>query len=199
MPEEVASLLNLGPENFQMQHDSLFWVNLTPGELAREMNKVVNLDVIDRVLGNVVSSLRSAKARVDVTEERVDSAKKTVDSLGWVDQAQEDAKELECLENDIAFILSTIDDMTSVVKDASLLASMYQSVTDASVDAANLVSLCDEIIEISESIEDMEESCERIERLSKEIRNLRTRQEEARKSIEKAMEGKCPLCHAPLR
>lgn len=199
MPEEVASLLNLGPENFQMQHDPLFWVNLTPGELAREMNKVVNLDVIDRVLGSMASSLRSAKSRVDITEERVDSAKKTVDSLGWVEQAQKDAKELECLENDIAFISSTIDAMTSAAEDASRLASTYQSVTEASVDAAKLVSLCDDIIEISETIENMEESCERIEKTVKEIKSLREKQEKARKEIEEAMKGKCPLCHAPLR
>ena len=71
VPEEIANLLNLGPENFQGQHDPPFWFCLTAGEVAKQLNKIVDLELIDQATARIATKLRKCKARVEVVESRL--------------------------------------------------------------------------------------------------------------------------------
>ena len=55
VPEEVSRRLCLDEVNFQKQIDAPFWMTQTEGEVAREMNRVVDLEVIDRSMAYATS------------------------------------------------------------------------------------------------------------------------------------------------
>lgn len=80
-PPQVLSALNLGPLNFQGQHDAPFWFDLTPPELARQLNKLIDLDSIDRVAGNLAKYLRSYRAEQDVSRQRQEELAREYQSL----------------------------------------------------------------------------------------------------------------------
>lgn len=85
VPEPIANLLRVGPDNFQRQLDPHFWLSLSPTQVARELNRIVDLDVIDTTLANVATRSRKANASLDVCRERVEKAKERVEALDWVE------------------------------------------------------------------------------------------------------------------
>ncbi|MFH1609681.1 MAG: AAA family ATPase, partial [Candidatus Bipolaricaulota bacterium] len=97
VPQAVGRLLNLGDENFGMQHDPPFWFCLTPGELAKRLNAIVDLSAIDEVTGRVAARLRRAKAEREVVEARLAEARTEAESLDHVPEVAEDLERVEGL------------------------------------------------------------------------------------------------------
>src|SRR5207253_965695 len=96
VPDEVAALLNVDDANFQRQLDLHFWFNETPGQLAKALNKIVNLELIDRSLAEVGKRLRTGKSELEVCRQRFKQAKTDRRELAWVDEL---AAGLESLES----------------------------------------------------------------------------------------------------
>ena len=66
VPEEVSSFLRIDDANFQSQHSLPYWMFSTAGEVARELNRIINLEVIDTSLARAAAELRKAKTVVEV-------------------------------------------------------------------------------------------------------------------------------------
>lgn len=90
VPEEVQRILNLTPENFQSQHDPLFWFSLTAGEVGRRLNTIVDLDVIDRSATWIASRYRKAKTELEVAEERHSRSKADCEALSYFPELSAD-------------------------------------------------------------------------------------------------------------
>ena len=95
VPEPIANFLNLSPVTWQGQHDSPFWLAETAGQVARELNAVVNLESIDVALQSVNKMVAKGRARQDVATERLRDTQERLEGLGWVEEARDDMGELE--------------------------------------------------------------------------------------------------------
>lgn len=95
VPEEVLELLNLSEINFQQQHDSHFWFCETAGEVSRQLNRIVDLSVIDSTLANLSKVGRETQARIKVLEGQLGEAKESRSSLKWARKADRDLAEVE--------------------------------------------------------------------------------------------------------
>ncbi len=84
VPEQVSKLFNLGEANISGQHDPPFWFTLTPGELAKRLNQIVDLGVIDEVTGRIAQRLRKTRSRVELVAERLSEATEERERLGYV-------------------------------------------------------------------------------------------------------------------
>lgn len=104
-PADVLSLLNLCEDNFQSQMDPPFWFTLTAGEVARQLNRIVDLGIIDESLSFIGAKARSAVAAVDVVAERIVAIKEEKQSLSKVPSMVRDFAELETLEKTAAGIV----------------------------------------------------------------------------------------------
>lgn len=82
-PEQVSGLLSVQPFNFSGQHDASFWLSSSPGQVSRELNAIINLEVIDRTLKNLASGLSKARATVGVSKDRLAEARKQRDELEY--------------------------------------------------------------------------------------------------------------------
>jgi DNA repair exonuclease SbcCD ATPase subunit len=78
VPEKIADLLNLNEINFQRQHDSPFWLSESAPEVSRQMNRVIDLSVIDSSMAHAARFVREAKATETVTETRLVQARARV-------------------------------------------------------------------------------------------------------------------------
>ena len=83
VPDEIANLLNVSNVNFQGQFDTPFWFCETPGEVSRQLNQIVNLEIIDKTLGNLDSGLKESRTRVKVIEQQLHEAKEERAALKW--------------------------------------------------------------------------------------------------------------------
>lgn len=89
VPDQVAETLLLEPINFQDQGDPPFWFGLTPGQVSKELNEIINLEAIDRSLSAIGKRIRKTKARIEVHSENVQTAREERDRLSWVAGFQE--------------------------------------------------------------------------------------------------------------
>lgn len=71
VPDPVAGILQLSEINFQKQHDKPFWLDDPAGEVSRQLNKVIDLAVIDTAMSNAAKMVRTARERVSVSESRL--------------------------------------------------------------------------------------------------------------------------------
>lgn len=101
-PAPVQQLLNLGPENFQGQHDAPFWLTLTAGEVAKQLNAIVDLAVVDELVGTLSGRVRQARAVQEVTAQRLEAAKQEVARLVDVPRLQQALRRLQGLQQ-VAF------------------------------------------------------------------------------------------------
>jgi len=94
-PDEIKDLLKLDEVNFQSQHDAPFWLCNSPGEVAKKLNAVVDLEIIDQVLSTISSESTSAKRKLGDNNERLEASLVRVDELKNVPSLNTDLKRVE--------------------------------------------------------------------------------------------------------
>lgn len=87
VPGPIAALLNVDDINFQNQHDATFWLALSPGEVSRQLNAVVDLGAIDDCLAYLAAAQRKAAATLEVAETRLAAADAKVAELAYIIEA----------------------------------------------------------------------------------------------------------------
>ncbi len=121
VPDEVENLLNMSSINFQLQHQPSFLFSLSPGEVARELNSVINLSEIDRVQSRLASDLRRARATAEVSETRLAEVRERRDASAWVQDSDADLIEVELkystaetLQNRVATLSEMLDRVSTL-------------------------------------------------------------------------------------
>lgn len=116
VPDSVLLALPLDSLNFQFQHDSPLWLPDSPGQVAKNLNEIVNLDLIDKVLENLGRRVRNADSEVSVTENRLARAKSVLADLSWVEEAETDYKKLERIESKLDKVRTSHTQLLSCVR-----------------------------------------------------------------------------------
>ena len=71
VPTEIQHLVNMADYNIQSQHDRYFLLENTSGEVARMLNDLVGLDVIDRTVAKIEKITRQAKTKYTQSEDTI--------------------------------------------------------------------------------------------------------------------------------
>lgn len=83
-PEDVTWAAAMDSVNFQTQLDRHFWFSETPGKVSKELNRIIDLSVIDLSLANAAKETKDAAVRLEVAKERSQEANGTSSRLKWV-------------------------------------------------------------------------------------------------------------------
>ena len=118
VPKEVFDRLQLRDINFRSQHQPYFLLSDSPGAVARAMNELTDLGVIDYV----ASALKSEGRRLDAERSRLESnleAERTkVSSLDWAVEANEDLRLIESTQASIDAMSTQILTLSVIIADA---------------------------------------------------------------------------------
>lgn len=165
VPPDVSQLLRLSDVNFQMQHEPMFWFSLTAGEVAKELNGIVDLSIIDETISDLNSQRRKVSAELGVVDDRLGAASEKLESLGFVDDLTVDWELLQDLqeENDTkARKRGQIADAVELALDMQAKAGNALQAHLCVSKAVSLgkvwVDLLDRIDSLSESIQSIEEN-----------------------------------------
>jgi len=118
VPEPVSRALRLSPLNFQLQLDGPFWFDLSPGQVARELNKMANLDAMDRSQAWVSRRLRQQQAEGEVLQELRSEAQTAARRLRWVSPLSAGLKRLETQGQRLAGCSAAVDSLRVLLADA---------------------------------------------------------------------------------
>jgi len=87
-PEAVKQAVNLSDINFQSQYDSPFLLGLSPGQVAKEINKVVDLQAIDLCQKWFGTEIRKTRTLLESSEQEVSEHTAQLRELCWVPEAE---------------------------------------------------------------------------------------------------------------
>ncbi len=171
VPVPIASLLNISDINFQRQLDSPFWFLKSPGEVSRELNEIVNLDLIDRVLSNVSSEQRRAKSTIEMTQERLGIAQKQKDELAWVVEADAILSDLEAKERQLEDVRDRRTKLEQLVRVLGLAEDERRESTAIVQQGGNLLRLGHQICDIRKKRENLLLLCNSIKEAEQAVKN----------------------------
>jgi len=152
VPEEVALLFNLGEENFQGQHDGPFWFCLTPGEIAKRINEIVDLDVMDKVLSVLKSKHRKLKTEEELLEKKLTELRKRYDDLSFVDDIKRDFDQLGKLSEELRKSTDRLNSLKKSTEKLRLLSESLDRCKRLVSDSEELVSVGDNLVSISNKL-----------------------------------------------
>ena len=81
IPLDVEQTLNLSETNIQNQQDSPFLLSETSGKVAEYFNRIVRLDVIDRVLTKAETTRRKTNQEIQVLENNIKNDEKKLEDF----------------------------------------------------------------------------------------------------------------------
>lgn len=198
VPEVIAKLLNLSPLNFQGQFDSPYWLSCSPGQVSRELNSVINLDLIDRTLGNIASAVRKARTEVDVDKERLQKAKAAVAELAWVDAMVKALEALEAKEKEAVRLRDTEKELTEILEKCRKARAAVRIIpNDREMETLRRTRTA--VVEAAGRESALSALLFQIELGRDELEAKRKKADAAKAELGKAMGNRCPLCKKPVK
>lgn len=171
IPRDIDDLVNVSEINFQGQHSAPFWFCETAGEVSRQLNSIVNLEVIDSTLANIASELRKTKVVIEVTEKSLSKASKEKKELAYVEEMDVGLWKVEALQDQYK---ANVEKRTTIDQKLNLIAE-YVSIQENSLglvsDGLKAMSVAERYAEIAASVEKLSESIESAQSLQSVLRN----------------------------
>ena len=99
VPSEVVDFVNWGDLNYQDQHDGAFLLSDTDGQVAKKLNELVNLDIIDKTIAGLTSRVKATNKNIEIKKEQVESIDEQIEKYDDLDKAISDFDKLSSLEN----------------------------------------------------------------------------------------------------
>jgi len=99
VPKEVSKILNLSDINFQSQLSGPFLLSQSPGDTAKYLNKVVDLDIIDIALANINKRLRQEDSDFKYAQSEAERLEAVAKEFDWLDEAEGCLSKLEAAES----------------------------------------------------------------------------------------------------
>lgn len=158
VPDEIRNVLRLDLNNFQGQHDAYFLIRDSPGQVAKTLNNVADLQIIDQSRQLVKQRIKDAKNRKESLREDVKEKEEKIASLQWVKAADRLYSEIE----DLQMILDhlKIEELQEKIDQVLEYQELVDSFPDIAADLLMLTDLKKEadvdlsIVEVLEVIEE---------------------------------------------
>lgn len=174
VPEEIAQVVNMSDINWQRQLDSPFLLSMTPGDIARKLNEIVHLDVIDSALSKVSGKIRDNTVELAQHESYLAQVREKLETFNYL----EDMERLVMQVEDLAFRKQVEELANSTLEN---LISRIVSAQTTLKDANKLLPLEDQVNDIMETKNALEAWTQREDRLKdlgRRIKHARSTKEE---------------------
>ena len=120
VPEEIIEALGLSDINIQMQHDKFFLLDESPGEVAKKLNEMVGLDVIDRLYKFLNGRITDAKRSIDEETNRCNALSVQISALDYLDRLEGEIEKLDALIKKKDSLLTVYNSVTSLIDNVNI-------------------------------------------------------------------------------
>lgn len=97
IPSPVSQILNLDDTNIELQHSALFMLSESAPDMARRLNKLTNLEDIDKAYGSIRRRKLEAGRKIKDEESRKADIRQELEKYDFLPKAEETAKKLEVI------------------------------------------------------------------------------------------------------
>ena len=197
VPEDIEKAIGLKDINFQQQHDPPFLLSLNPGERARYLNEITNLDIIDKSQKSIARRLNKERKETIREGENVSSYKKELKKFKWLVNAEDDLRKLEILQRQISTIERSIEKTVYIIECIGEIREdikKINKITKFESEVKRLLSIKEKLINEERELEQMSVLIEKIEDVKEKIRSGKKRKNKLEKMFNQMMPNICPLC-----
>jgi len=197
VPTEVSKMLDMPAINWQDQFDAHFLLSRSPGEVARTLNELVDLDEIDQGLSKADAMLRQNKSSIKYETERLEELRGKKKEYAYLKDMESDLKEMETMWGEVQQAQRKADELSKLLRKA-------QSKEKELKDARKLMQASDEveaITDIYEKIKRAENEAGVIQEFLDDIMSQKKKNEETKtrlKALQKKIPDICPTCGKEL-
>ncbi len=149
VPVEVMKMLDLKDVNVQHQLDAPFLLSETAGEVARQLNQIANLEVIDTATTNIARTIRQYTNEEAIQETELD---RIVNELRQYEDVPEQEKLLGWIVTDDVTVGKLKDDNTDVLQLVLALDEAEEELTKVG-DVERMTKLYDECECLNDAIQ----------------------------------------------
>ena len=191
VPDGVVNLLNINPLNFHRQSAGPFWFCETAGEVSRQLNTIVNLDLIDTTLSNLSEQQRKSNSEKKVIEQRIKDAKIQKKKLRYILGIDKRLKTLELLEKQHEEGATQIITLIDLLNDAA----QYQAEAKQPIPKIKpLMKLCKEHKQLEKQQYQLTELYSEATNLIGMISCSDSKIKQDEKELKKLVGNTCPWC-----
>ena len=205
VPDPIAKALHLDSINVQEQMDPPFLVNESSGEVARQLNKVANLSVIDSAMSYINKVVRQNQSKLSSAKQELKELQDELRSMDWIEvlepliiaaesrqkQADMAGKTIQSLERLRRDLIVTETAIGQAAEDLEQLESLSRQFEKA-------VLLEQERNQWEEKIASLVRELEDIQYLNEQIEQTLVLKETKESLYKKKMPEVCPLCELPI-
>lgn len=169
VPEEVLAVLNMNDLNMQSQFDPHFLISSSAGEVAKILNRVVQLTDIDVALGNVKKLVSETNKEIYSTEQHIKTLDEQLKLFVGLAEREKDVKAYERLEErqkqnteqieTLEGLLQQIEGKESKLKEITSFCSCEQEVNKINKHVGvfkNVETKAEQLFKTIKQIEDIE-------------------------------------------
>ncbi len=194
VPDDIKAVLNIGDENFARQLDAPFWFSLSPGEVSKQLNAIVNLDLIDKTLANLASESRKAKVTVEVAEDRLKDAREKRKGLAWAEEADESLSRVELQLDKLKLVRNKRLEVASAIEKLTDIESNRDRLLGAGLAIATAVKAGERVVEIGEKATSLVKLLDSLIVAAETSARTRAESLEIEARLKKEIGTECPLC-----
>lgn len=197
VPEPIAKRLNVSEENFQRQIDPPLWLASSPAQVGRELNKIVNLDIIDLTLSNIAKAKREAQAKVKSLVSVRQTLKKEVEDLDWIVECRRDVERLEKAERKREELQEDVAFLSRLLQKALDHKRTRDNAKECLAAAENALELEQEAQRVRDRVSSLEKLIGRITTASRKLADYKRELMSTQTKLGRIKE--CPVCQRPLK
>jgi len=205
VPEEIQSITRMNQINVQMQGDPYFMLGMTPGKVAKELNKLIGLDVIDHTISHLNKISNEATSKVNVLEDMVGKEELELEDLSFVNDLEVRVKEIETLWDQYNKVLArkaALSDMKEKIQEFDSDIKEIDEWLTIKEPYNELVALVEQHVSLSESYENLKQLRDSLQRAEKTWQNANRLGENASQRLSEIKKSKeyltqfCRYCGA---
>jgi len=127
VPEEVRAIVQLEDYNIQGQHDKYFMLQSTAGEVAKMLNDIVGLDIIDTCYKKINSIILDSKREFDRCDSQIEGLKEELEAFKDFETM---VKRVDKFEEQLVARQKCREERTGLIKYANNLERLVQEISD---------------------------------------------------------------------
>jgi len=115
VPDQIRDIINFTPTNIQLQDDSPFLLHLNSGDVAKKLNNVVGLNLIDSSYSYINSVIKKQSAQEKQLKKEIQEKKKQLQSFAKLDTIIEKSEKFEQLQEKLITLDKKHADLSSTI------------------------------------------------------------------------------------
>lgn len=119
VPDEIQQVININEINWQGQFDSPFLLSRNAGEVARQLNQVSNLSIIDTAISNASMLIRNNHKSIEDDLSISDDLQEKIDSYDYLEEFENDLSKLEKKNHELENVRQKIVSIKYLIHDIS--------------------------------------------------------------------------------